>query len=119
MRFTATQTKWLKTAHLITVACWLGGALALVLLHQLRFAGVAPGSELHGIDRAAHLIDMGIVVLAGAMGCLATGLLYSLHRVGIFPPPLGYRQMDHHGLRHPFRHLLPRPLGRSHAGPFP
>ena len=78
MRLTATQAKWLKTAHLVTVACWAGGALSLILLHQLRFEGVAPGGELHGIDRAAHLIDINIVVIGGALGCLVTGLLYSV-----------------------------------------
>ena len=79
MKFSPAQTKWLKCFHLLAVAGWVGGALSLMLLHFLRFEGAEEiGDILHGIDRASHLIDMGVVVLLGAIGCLLTGLLYSL-----------------------------------------
>ena len=78
MRFSSTQTKWLKCIHLLAVAGWAGGAVSLMLLHFLRFQGVEVGNDLHGIDMAAHLIDMVVIVWLGAVGCLVTGLLYSL-----------------------------------------
>jgi len=79
MKFSPAQTKWLKCFHLLAVAGWVGGALSLMLLHFLRFEGAEEiGDILHGIDRASHLIDMGVVVLLGAIGCLLTGLLYSI-----------------------------------------
>ena len=78
MKLSPAQTKWLKCFHLLAAAGWVGGALSLMLLHFLRFEGAEIGDVLHGIDRASHLIDMGVVVLLGALGCLLTGLLYSL-----------------------------------------
>ena len=78
MPFNARQTKWLKGFHLLAVSGWAGGALSLAILHFLRFKGAEAANDLHGIDRAAHLIDMGIIVGLGATGCLITGLLYSL-----------------------------------------
>lgn len=69
--------RWLKVVHLTTVACWVGGAASLFLLHFLRFTK-SGAQGLHGIDMAAHTIDMGIVVIAGALASLATGLVYSL-----------------------------------------
>ena len=78
MRLSPNLTKWLKSLHLLAVAGWIGGAIALSVLHFLRFKGGEIGADLHGIDRAAHLIDMVVIVSLGAMGCLLTGLLYSL-----------------------------------------
>ena len=78
MRFSAAQTKWLKCIHLLAVAGWAGGAISLMLLHFLRFGGVGAGNELHGIDRASHMIDDWAIVALGALGCLVTGLLYSI-----------------------------------------
>ncbi|MCL1893725.1 MAG: hypothetical protein FWG02_05780 [Holophagaceae bacterium] len=77
MRLSISMTKWLKCLHLLAVTGWVGGAISLLILHFLRFKGVESGNELYGIDRAAHLIDMGVVVILGAFGCLLTGLLYS------------------------------------------
>jgi len=78
MKLNPSQTKWLKCFHLLAAAGWIGGAISLMLLHFLRFQGDAIGDVLHGIDRASHMIDMGVVVLLGALGCFLTGLLYSL-----------------------------------------
>ncbi len=77
MQLSPNGSKWLKIIHLFCAACWIGGALSLVLLHFPRLIGLGDGSELHGIDRAAHVIDMGIVVTLGAFGCLLSGFVYS------------------------------------------
>lgn len=69
--------QWLKGFHLIAVCCWIGGAVALILLHSLRI-GITDGGALHGINQSAHHIDMFVVVLPGAIGCLATGIIYSV-----------------------------------------
>ena len=77
MRFGTTSTKWLKCFHLLVAAGWVGGALALLALHFLRSAGAGNAGNLHGIDMAAHLVDMWVIVCLGGTGCLLTGLLYS------------------------------------------
>jgi hypothetical protein len=70
--------KWLKCFHLLFAACWVGGAMSLSILHFLRFNGAGIGADLHGIDLASHLIDEWVIVWLGAIGCLLTGLLYSI-----------------------------------------
>jgi len=68
--------RWLKGFHLIAVSCWIGGAVALLLLYFLK-NGVTDGSVLYGINQSIHHVDMVVVVIPGAFGCLITGLLYS------------------------------------------
>jgi len=68
--------RWLKGFHLIAVSCWIGGAVALLLLYFLK-NGVTDGSVLYGINQSIHHVDMLVVVIPGAFGCLITGLLYS------------------------------------------
>lgn len=68
---------WLKGFHLATVGCWIGGGVALLLLYFLK-NGVADGGVLYGINRSIHHVDMMVVVLPGAIGCLVTGLAYSI-----------------------------------------
>jgi len=68
--------KWLKGLHLITVSCWIGGAIALILLYPLK-ENALDGGALHGINQSIHQIDMAVVVIPGAFGCLITGLIYS------------------------------------------
>jgi uncharacterized membrane protein len=69
--------RWLKGFHLVAVSCWVGGAIALNLLYFLK-TGIDDGGELFGINRSIHHVDMAVVVIPGAIGCLVTGLLYSL-----------------------------------------
>jgi len=69
--------KWLKGFHLIAVSCWIGGAVSLLLLYFLK-NGIHDGAVLFGINRSIHHVDMAVVVIPGAFGCLVTGLLYSL-----------------------------------------
>jgi uncharacterized membrane protein len=68
--------KWLKSFHLIAVSCWVGGAVSLILLYFLK-NGVTEGGVLYGINQSIHHVDMVVVVVPGAFGCLVTGLIYS------------------------------------------
>jgi uncharacterized membrane protein len=68
--------RWLKGFHLIAVSCWLGGAVALLLLYFLK-NGLRDGGVLYGVNQSIHHIDMVVVVIPGAFGCLITGLIYS------------------------------------------
>ena len=72
-----TGLKWLKMLHLICVCCWLGGALALfaINLHQSQASSQA---MLNGMNLSAHLVDVWIIIIPGANGCLVTGLIYGL-----------------------------------------
>lgn len=65
-----------KGFHLIAVSCWVGGAVALMLLYFLK-DGVTGGDVLYGINKSIHHVDMVVVVIPGAFGCLVTGLIYS------------------------------------------
>lgn len=68
--------KWLKGFHLIAVCCWIGGGVALVLLYFLK-NGVTNGNVLYGINQSTHHVDMSVVVIPGAFGCLITGFVFS------------------------------------------
>jgi len=72
-----TGLKWLKGFHLIAVCCWIGGGIALVLLYFLK-TGVTDGSVLYGINKSIHFVDMAVIVIPGAFGCLITGLIYGI-----------------------------------------
>lgn len=72
-----TGQKWLKGVHLVTVACWIGGGISLLMLYFLK-PGISDGGELYGVNRAIHHVDMAVVVIPGAFGCLLTGLAYSM-----------------------------------------
>lgn len=69
--------KWLKGFHMLAVACWIGGAVSLVLLYFLK-GDVDDGGVLYGINQSIHFVDMQVVVIPGAFGCLLTGLIYSI-----------------------------------------
>jgi len=69
--------RWLKGFHLIAVSCWIGGAVSLLLLYFLK-SDVADGGVLFGINQSIHHVDMAVVVIPGAFGCLLTGLVYSV-----------------------------------------
>lgn len=72
-----TGLKWLKGFHLLAVCCWIGGGIALVLLYFLK-TGVTDGSVLYGINKSIHFVDMAVIVIPGAFGCLITGLIYGI-----------------------------------------
>jgi len=69
--------RWLKGFHLLAVACWIGGGVSLLLLYFLK-GGVTDGGVLYGINQSIHHVDMAVVVIPGAFGCLVTGLIYSV-----------------------------------------
>ncbi len=76
--------------HMITVVCWIGGGVSLFLLYFLKLGVDDPGL-LYGINQTIHFLDMKVVVIPGALGCLATGLVYRVftkwfifNRVGSF-----------------------------------
>jgi uncharacterized membrane protein len=69
--------RWLKGFHLIAVSCWIGGAVALLLLYFLK-DDVTDGGVLYGINQSIHHVDMAVVVIPGAFGCLLTGLIFSI-----------------------------------------
>lgn len=69
--------RWLKGFHLIAVSCWVGGAVALTMLYFLK-GDITDGDVLYGINKSIHHVDMTIVVIPGAFGCLVTGFVYSL-----------------------------------------
>ncbi|MFY9399653.1 MAG: DUF2269 family protein [Desulfomonilia bacterium] len=75
-RLSAQGMRWLKALHLIAVSCWVGGAIALMLLYFLK-SGVDEGGVLYGINRSINHVDMYVVVIPGAFGCLVTGFVYS------------------------------------------
>jgi hypothetical protein len=66
----------LKAVHLVTACLWTGGSVGLNLMIVL-LAGPESGGELFGYDQARKLVD-DLVVIPGAIGCLATGLLFAL-----------------------------------------
>lgn len=69
--------KWLKGFHMIAVSCWIGGAVALILLYALK-VNISEGGVLYGINQSIHHVDMVVVVIPGAFGCLLTGLIYGI-----------------------------------------
>ena len=69
--------RWLKAFHMIAVACWIGGGVALILLYFLK-GDIHHGGVLFGINKSIHHVDMLLIVLPGAIGCLITGLVYSI-----------------------------------------
>lgn len=62
----------LKLLHILFNSFWLGGALGMILLLTL---GLQPANA-HGITKAVHILDLGVVV-PSAFGSLVTGILFS------------------------------------------
>ncbi len=77
LKLKAKGLKWLKSFHLLAVCCWVGGAVSLIMLYFIK-NGVTNGGVLHGINQSIHQVDMAVVVIPGALGCLLTGLIYSM-----------------------------------------
>lgn len=67
--------KWLKCAHLFFAALWVGGAVTVVLMNF--FLHAQDGQALYGTNLAKKFVD-DLIIIPGAMGCLLTGLIYSL-----------------------------------------
>lgn len=69
--------KALKIFHLFAACCWIGGAVALAFLN-LHNMSATSGEMLYGINSAGHMVDIYVVVIPGACGCLLTGLIYGI-----------------------------------------
>lgn len=67
--------KWLKGFHLFAVSCWVGGGIALFMLYFLKVKAL-DGGVLYGMNQAYHHVDICVVIIPGAFGCLLTGILY-------------------------------------------
>lgn len=67
--------KILKITHLLFACLWIGGATTLPIMRM----GLHPndGHLLHAFDLARKFVD-DFIVVPGAIGCLLTGLIYSL-----------------------------------------
>jgi len=75
MRLGAKGQKWLKIVHLFFVCIWVAPGITLVAM-QLAMSAHS-GGMLHGIDVSMKFVD-DFLIIPGALGCLFTGLLYSL-----------------------------------------
>lgn len=69
--------KVLKIFHLCGAACWLGGAVSMILLNLYSVEATREGM-LCGINFSSHVVDMWVVITLGLGGCVFTGLLYGL-----------------------------------------
>jgi len=76
-KFKKDGLKCLKIVHLLAVSCWIGGAMALTVLNICQ-PQARSQEMLYGMNHAAHIIDIWIIVIPGAIGCLLTGLIYGL-----------------------------------------
>lgn len=76
-KLNARGMKWLKGFHLFAVSCWIGGGVALFMLYFLK-VGALDGGVLYGMNQAYHHVDIWVVIIPGAFGCLLTGLFYGI-----------------------------------------
>ncbi|WP_407309680.1 hypothetical protein [Desulfosporosinus sp. SB140] len=67
---------WLKGFHVLFACAWLGSALAMVLVLALK-AQPNSGFQLYSVTSLLTVID-DFIIVPGAIGCLLTGLLYSV-----------------------------------------
>lgn len=77
MKLSARGQKILKAVHLVNAVCWVGGALSLLVLNSLT-GDLAFSEHAYGLNFAKHTVDVFVVIVPGALGCLLTGLCYSL-----------------------------------------
>jgi hypothetical protein len=71
-----TGLRILKILHLFTAGLWVGGAVALTLMISLP-GSPESGGQLYGYNEACKFVD-DLVIIPGAIGCLITGLLFSI-----------------------------------------
>lgn len=75
-KLTGNETRWLKVVHLLFVAAWIGGQISFLLIQTIKYQLALPEHQ-YGILAALKAID-DVVIVGGALGCLITGLIYSL-----------------------------------------
>ncbi|MCP3926707.1 MAG: hypothetical protein GY714_29450 [Desulfobacterales bacterium] len=69
------QQKWLKLIHILFACLWVGGSIAVTLMHFLMNA--TDGMQLYGINLSMKFVD-DFIIIPGATGSFLTGLLYSI-----------------------------------------
>lgn len=67
---------WLKGFHVLFACAWLGTALSMVLILATK-AEPNSGLQLYSVTSSLKVID-DFIIIPGAIGCLLTGLLYSV-----------------------------------------
>jgi uncharacterized membrane protein len=67
---------WLKGFHLLFACAWLGSALSMILILVMK-AQPNSGLHLYSVTSSLRVID-DFIIIPGAMGCLITGLFYSV-----------------------------------------
>lgn len=67
----------LKIVHLFGACCWLGGAVAMIMLNLYSGTAAREGM-LYGINFSSHVVDMWVIISFGLGTCVFTGLLYGL-----------------------------------------
>lgn len=75
--------KWLKGVHPVAVACWVGGAVSLLLLYFLK-GNVSDGGVLYGINQSIHHVDNGAYLYNQQMNLVFGALQCALLIVTIF-----------------------------------
>lgn len=77
MQLSPRGQKFLKFAHIFTASCWLAGNITMLTLSMVKLTIDDP-YVLLGVNIATMQVDIVVVICLGALGCLFTGLLYSL-----------------------------------------
>lgn len=72
------QQKLIKTLHLLASVSWMGGAFSLLVLAALRESSRYEPDVVRVINMCIYYVDC-LVVLPGVIGCLLTGLVYSVY----------------------------------------
>lgn len=72
------QLKLVKALHLMASVSWVGGAFALLVLAGLREASRLDPEMVRVINECIFYVDS-LLVLPGVVGCIVTGLLYSVY----------------------------------------
>jgi uncharacterized membrane protein len=75
-KLSSKETQWLKVVHLLFVCSWIGGQLSFLLLQNIKYQLALPDHQ-YAILSSLKAID-DVVIVGGALGCLLTGLVYSL-----------------------------------------
>ncbi len=77
LRLGVRGTRWLKGVHLIFCGTWIGAAVCMLLIMNVKSAAPVDGQRLFAYNSAVKLID-DVIVVPCALGSLFTGLAYSL-----------------------------------------
>ncbi|GAB6179802.1 hypothetical protein JCM14036_11210 [Desulfotomaculum defluvii] len=72
----STGRSWLKGFHIFFACLWIGAAASMILLTFVR-GHIIDGDELWAVHASIKLID-DYIIIPSAIGCLMTGILFSL-----------------------------------------